>query len=219
MIGLEYIVKEFHLGYRELANKLGISPQTIQDWLKKRRSIPQKRLEQLAFMFNLPPDFFQKELNSIEMQEVTLRYLKSISKNLEIPVTVTDDEESVVIYYNKSSNEDEILFMEKGLEKKKQQLQIRNELTKLFENDVLTNLDTDGEQNSPLHTDSSNTEAVFKAIKILKDEHSSDFFKVILYLMNIDLELGGKPEARISPEYRVFAKDFLEVLKKHQSSE
>ncbi|WP_404467239.1 helix-turn-helix domain-containing protein [Planococcus rifietoensis] len=217
MIGLEYIVKEFHLGYKELSNKLGISPQTIQDWLKKRRSIPQKRLEQLASIFNLPTEFFQKELNSIEMQEVAIRYLKSISENLEVPVT--DDKENVVTYYNKSSNEDEIHFMEKSLEKKKKQRQIRSELHNLFESDILNDLDVDIRDNSPLLSDSSNTEAVFKAIEILKDEHSSDFFKVILYLMNMDLELGGKPETRISPEYRVFAKDFLEVLKKHQLPE
>ncbi|MDE4086437.1 helix-turn-helix transcriptional regulator [Planococcus maritimus] len=217
MIGLEYIVKEFHLGYREVANILEISPQTIQDWLKKRRGIPEKRLEQLASTFNVPKDFFQKELNSIEKAEVSLSYLKSISENIEIPFT--NDEEQAITYYNTSSHADEILFMEKILEKKKKQLKIKDELYDLFENDLASMSEVSVGNISPVHSDSSNTETVFKVLEILKGRYSSDLLKVIIYLMNTNLELGGKPETRISPEYRVFAKDFLDVLKKHQLSE
>lgn len=81
MIGLEYIVREFRKEYKEVANDLGVSKQTIQDWLKERRKIPAKRLNQLSIMFKLPEEYFQqKELTSIEKNNVRIKYLEMISK-------------------------------------------------------------------------------------------------------------------------------------------
>lgn len=214
MIGLEYIVKEFHIGYKEVAHQLGISPQTIQDWLKNRRSIPKKRLEQLSTTFNLPMEFFQKELNSIEKREVTISYLKSISKNIEIPVS--DEEEQFITYYHTSSYEDEINFIEENLKKKKKQLQVKNELKNLFEKEILSTFDIDREINLPLYTDSSNTEAIYKMIKLLNDEKLVDYFKVIIHMLYGNSEFGGKPETAVSEEYKNFAKEFSGMLEKHK---
>ncbi|MGE6612528.1 helix-turn-helix domain-containing protein [Peribacillus sp. NPDC076916] len=217
MIGLEYIVKEFQMEYKEVAKSLGISPQTMQDWLKKRRKIPVKRIEQLSNMFNLPETFFQKELIFTEKGEVTIRYLESIAKEEEIPVST--DEGEITHYYKKGTFEDEIQFLKETMEKKKKQNDIRQSFEGLMKNDTLLNIDesySDGEIKEPLLSDSSNTETFHKIINVMKDENISNAFKVMVHLFNMNDELGGKPILTISPEYRAFAGDFLELIKKHK---
>lgn len=217
MIGLEYIVKEYQMEYKEVANSLGISPQTLQDWIKKRRKIPAKRIEQLSNLFNLPATYFQKELIFTEKGEVTIRYLESISKEEEIPVSI--DEGEITQYYKKGTYEDEIKFLKETMEKKKKQNDIRQSFEGLMKNDSLLTIDdsySDGEIKEPLLSDSSNTETFYNIINVLKDEKFSNHFKVMVHLLNMIDELGGKPILTISPEYREFAEDFLALLKKHK---
>jgi transcriptional regulator with XRE-family HTH domain len=217
MIGLEYIVKEFQMEYKAVAKSLGISPQTMQDWLKKRRKIPAKRIEQLSNMFNLPESFFQKELIFTEKGEVTIRYLESIAIEEEIPVST--DEGEIIHYYKKGTYEDEIQFLKETMEKKKKQNDIRQSFEGLMKYDTLLNIDesySDGEIKEPLLSDSSNTETFHKITNVMKDENISNAFKVMVHLLNMNDELGGKPILTISPEYRAFAGDFLELLKKHK---
>ena len=213
MIGLEYITKEFRIGYRELARQLGISNQTIQDWVKKRRNIPAKRLEQLSIIFKLPTEYFQKELNSIEKGEVTISYLKSISENMEVPIIEEDGE--IIINHHSSSYEDEIVFLESLLETKKKQQKLKKEIDDLIKEEALITPSDKG-SSSPLHTAYTNTEAIYQTIEILKNEQVADYFKVIVYLMNSDNKLGGKLESKVVLEYINFARDITKVLDKHQ---
>ncbi|MGX2959026.1 helix-turn-helix domain-containing protein [Peribacillus sp. JNUCC 23] len=217
MIGLEYIAKEFHFEYKEIAEKIGISPQTLQDWLKERRKIPQKRLEQLSSMFKLPESYFQKKLNFTEEAEIRIQYLKSVSEDIKIPNYTEDGE--IVGYYTEGTYEDEIKFLKESLAQKKKQNDIRKNIDNLLKKDVLPNIDeyiSDGKNEDPLLTDSSNTETFHKIINVMKDEKISNDFKVMVHLLNFNDELGGKVIKTITPEYREFAGDFLELLKKHK---
>lgn len=90
IIGLEYIAKEYRCTYREIAQKLNVSPAVINDWVNKYKKIPKKRVEQLSGIFNLPEDFFQKELTAPEKIEISIQRLKSLSDSL--PKTSYDSE-------------------------------------------------------------------------------------------------------------------------------
>ena len=217
MIGLEYIVKEFQMEYKEVAKSIGISPQTMQDWVKKRRKIPVKRLGQLSDMFNFPTIFFQKELNFTEKGEVAIRYLERISKNEEIPMS--SDEGEITHYYNKGTYEDEIQFIKGIMEKKEKQNNIRQSFEKFMMNDdiqIFDDLDRDGAIKEPLLSDSSNTETLNKIINVMADERLVNNFKIMVHLLNVDDELGGNPKSQITREYRDFAKDFIELLQKYK---
>lgn len=217
MIGLEYIVKEFQMEYKEVAKSIGISPQTIQDWVKKRRKIPVKRLEQLSDMFNFPTIFFQKELNFTEKGEVAIRYLERISKNEEIPMS--SDEGEITHYYNKGTYEDEIQFIKGIMEKKEKQNNIRQSFEEFMKNDdiqIIDDSDRDGAIKEPLLSDSSNTETLNKIINVMADEKLLNNFKIMVHLLNVDDELGGNPKSQITREYRDFAKDFIELLQKYK---
>ncbi|NRU52466.1 helix-turn-helix transcriptional regulator [Clostridium beijerinckii] len=77
MIGLEYICKINDKQYNDLAEELGIAKQNINLWIKGRsRNIPKKYLPQLTELFNVPNDYFQKELT--ELDKLKLQKLKLI---------------------------------------------------------------------------------------------------------------------------------------------
>ena len=213
MIGLEYIVKEFHTTYKEVARKLGISSPAMQYWLKNKKKIPEKRLEQLSQIFNLPEAYFQKELTFMEKGEIRISYLKSISEEAEN--LMTEEEEEQVIYYGASSYQDEIQFLESLLETKKKQQRLKKEIDDLTKQEALRT-PSDKDVSSPLHTAFSNTDAIYQTTEILKNEQAADYFKVMVYLMNQAPELGGKPETKVVPKYSKFARDFRKLWDEHQ---
>lgn len=53
MIGLELVVKLRNLEYKQIAEHLEISPQTVSDWIKGKRRVPPKRIAQLSEYLNI----------------------------------------------------------------------------------------------------------------------------------------------------------------------
>lgn len=216
MIGLEYIAKEFHLEYKEIAERLGISPQTLQDWLKQRRKIPKQRLEQLSNMFKLPESYFQKELDHIEKAEIKVQYLQSISESIE--VSQYNEAGEIFGYYTKGTYEAEVQFLKDDIEGEKKRNCIRKGIENLIQEEIALDDDEltyEGKFRKPLLSDSSNTATLSKVINIMKDTKVVDDFKVIVHLLNADDELGGNITSQIHPEYRSFAKEFLKLVKKY----
>lgn len=70
MIGLEFICKLQNIEFKEVAERIGISPQSVSDWIKGRRKIPLKRAKQLSQIFDISPDLFGKELGEEERMEI-----------------------------------------------------------------------------------------------------------------------------------------------------
>jgi len=146
---------------------------------------------------------------------VTIHYLEKISKEEEIPVLTDEDE--VTHYYKKRTYEDEIQFLKETMEKKKKQNDIRKRFEKLIKEDTGLSFDesfNNAEHKESLLSEFSNTEIFNKIITVMADEKLVRNFKVMVLMLNLDDELGGKPNTMISPEYRDFASEFLELLKK-----
>ncbi|WP_156130849.1 helix-turn-helix transcriptional regulator [Paenibacillus sp. FSL H7-0357] len=62
--------------YKSVAEAIGVSKQTFQDWIKERRKIPEPRLEQLSELFGIDDKtLFQKELLPSEKSEILMVYL------------------------------------------------------------------------------------------------------------------------------------------------
>lgn len=70
MIGLEYVCQLENKSYTELAHEMCISKQVVNSWIKCRRKIPQKYLDLLEYILNIPGNYFQKELTFIDKLEV-----------------------------------------------------------------------------------------------------------------------------------------------------
>jgi transcriptional regulator with XRE-family HTH domain len=95
MIGLEYICRVFEMDYKTLASRLGITPQTINSWLRRKRRIPQERLKQLSEFFSITERYFQQELGGAEKDEIDLIYFKKVGekRRFEIPDSIIIDGE------------------------------------------------------------------------------------------------------------------------------
>lgn len=92
MIGLEYIIQEFKTNANQLSKNLEISRYTVYDWLKERRNIPEKRLEQLSKMFNLPKEYFIKtELKPSEKTAIQKSYIDQNATFEEYPDYIIDE--------------------------------------------------------------------------------------------------------------------------------
>ncbi|WP_162604367.1 helix-turn-helix domain-containing protein [Peribacillus frigoritolerans] len=80
MRGLEFICKVFDIQYKEVAEKIGVSNQTITDWTKgKTTKIPEKRINDLVTKIpefsHIKRELFSKELTSMDKQNITSIYL------------------------------------------------------------------------------------------------------------------------------------------------
>lgn len=84
ILGLEYILQLYGLNNSDLARELDISRQNISIWLNGTRKIPKKYLPILSEKFNIPKEYFQKELNDVDKLKLdnlkTSRQQKYIQK-------------------------------------------------------------------------------------------------------------------------------------------
>ncbi|MBC2580850.1 helix-turn-helix transcriptional regulator [Clostridium sp. DJ247] len=62
MTGLEYILELHDMSNIKLAEKFGIKTSNISRWFSGERKIPEKYLQALENIFNIPQNYFQKEL-------------------------------------------------------------------------------------------------------------------------------------------------------------
>ena len=65
MIGLNYIRILYNKTTTQLANEIGMTNGTISLW-EQGKTIPLKRIEQLSTLFNIPAEYFTKELTDID---------------------------------------------------------------------------------------------------------------------------------------------------------
>jgi len=74
MIGLEYILNLNKLAQQELADELGIRKQNISRWVSNERSIPKKYLSGLSVRFDMPVEYFNKELEQTDMAKLNILF-------------------------------------------------------------------------------------------------------------------------------------------------
>lgn len=125
MIGLTYIRSSFNKSMQNVADRLGISKQTVSKWENGQRPIPEKRLNELADLFNLPLKYFDKELSDIEKYEIECIKLKKKLGYYE------DNEGNKIININ--SNEDMKMSMQLELiEEKIDSLKVIDKITRIM---------------------------------------------------------------------------------------
>lgn len=74
IIGLEYICQLYNVQYKQVAESLGISKQSINSWISGARKIPEKHLVKLSEMFDVSQEYFQKEL--LEEEKIKIQTYK-----------------------------------------------------------------------------------------------------------------------------------------------
>ena len=88
MSGLSLILREFNMTSKELADALGITRQSLNDWVRGKRNIPNARLKEMVEIFNLSEGYFLKDENEyteVERLEVKKSYLKKTNELVNDP--------------------------------------------------------------------------------------------------------------------------------------
>jgi transcriptional regulator with XRE-family HTH domain len=221
MIGLEFIVKTFNLKYTEIADILGISKKTVNDWVKGRSKIPAKRLKQLSEYFQLPEEYFQKELSPSEKLKIQIIKLEREDVAHEVPVF--DDEGNEVgttIWYE---NEGIIRHLSDEQERLERIERLHSEIDHLVLKQPI-----EDELNSDVEEYSDNLSVFYSVVGILKSNNKEHqmLLKLLLDLLDLDrMEIDDEiamgfytPDliSRVIPRNKKqFAKELLELLFKH----
>jgi transcriptional regulator with XRE-family HTH domain len=129
--------------YKSVAEKVGVSKQTFQDWIKGRRNIPQQRLEQLSELFGIKDTLlFQKELTDAEKTDIQILFFHNtdVFEEVEIP-HFDDDGKEYTVKYSVSQNKGIIDFLHE-----------RSEEAKFLENisDAVSSDNAEGKANKEL---------------------------------------------------------------------
>lgn len=66
MIGLEYIRTLNQDTCESLAEKLNITKSVVSNWENQKKAIPQKRIAEIAALYNVKPEYITKELTRLE---------------------------------------------------------------------------------------------------------------------------------------------------------
>lgn len=149
-IGLEFIANVFEETYKDISEEIGISPKTMNDWVKGRSGIPAKHLKTLSELFKIREELFSKELTRAEKVEVNIAYLESTNEMEEHEELFVDDdgiEHWVTKEYN--TNQSMINFLEheyKVVEKIDYIENIFNELIDGIESQGITNSSYENER-------------------------------------------------------------------------
>jgi len=99
MIGFEYICKLQGIQYKQIAEMLDISKQTVNSWTSGARKIPKKYLPTLSQRFKIPEIYLQKELSKIEELEIQKMRLENELVGIEYENT----------YFDKSTGKEELI--------------------------------------------------------------------------------------------------------------
>jgi len=94
IFGLTFIRGLTNKSMQEIADRLSISKQAINQWESCKRPIPKKRLEQLQEIFEgIPKDYFGKYITENEKNEIEYIKLKQDYNKLEKSLEAESDEQ------------------------------------------------------------------------------------------------------------------------------
>lgn len=84
-LGIQTILEINQTNPTQFASKIGVTRQTMTEWANGKSNIPANRVIQLSEFFNLPEEFFTKELTSLEVEQVRRARIDALAENLILP--------------------------------------------------------------------------------------------------------------------------------------
>lgn len=202
--------------YKELAEELGVSPASMNYWVKGKKKIPKERLEQLSQIFNLPSSYFQKELNRVEIIDVELAYYDKLSKEEMQTITETgfDYEEEEHFYYEVTIDpyETERKYLRYKRVKEELLLQTENMLFKPVEvnNDDNENLN---ELMSVIRN--ASYMEILEHFNRVFEKGELEHIEVLQVMMEALCIFGNKPSIANNSKLKKLADDMRELLMEH----
>jgi transcriptional regulator with XRE-family HTH domain len=216
MLGLEYIARVFKMSYTDIAKEIGVTPQYVQSWVsikdgKPRRNISKANLEKLSKLFGLPEDFFQKELNRVEMVDVQIAYYRKLAEEEGETVTIPQYDRETGEYYEVEEfyNPYHDILWKLNYRRNKEIVLLETEKL-LFEQFETNDNDDELDEFWKLLDGSAYTEVLERVNKLFKKK-SDKHIEVLQLLLELFF-VWGKPRVNVSDE---LINDMRMLLKKH----
>lgn len=112
MIGLEYIRKLYDDTTITLAEKLGVTNAVISQWENGKKPIPDKRLDELSALYNVPKDYFSRELTKLEQLRIAHdNLLNKYNETIQVDEIPNYDNSGNLIGYSTEMNYDKGIGM------------------------------------------------------------------------------------------------------------
>lgn len=168
MIGLEYIRTTFGDTTTTLSQKLGISNVNISQWENGKKPIPDKRLDELHAIYQIPKNYFSKELSKLE--ELKVKWIKA---HKELEESFVEIEEPIEFDSNmKPTKYATFNRCDENLSKHLREIQFKIEVETVIEEVrevVNNNLDkTIEDYNCRVDVMSANVDLVHKFVSLMK---------------------------------------------------
>jgi predicted DNA-binding protein YlxM (UPF0122 family) len=228
VFGTEYILNLFNNNPNQIADEFGIARQSVYAWIRKKK-IPKKRVKQLSDKFQIPEEYFNKELTKSEMMRIEIIKLNNEDVAYEVPFT--DDEGNEVgttthyenewIIRHLGDEEDRMKKMESLLKKIEKTIYFEDP-TAYLKNPYCDNLNSDASKYS------DNLEVFSSVVNVLSlyNNDQQNLLKLLLVYLNLDNMRSsdghktfgfytGRLGRSMLNSKNPFEKEFLELLFKH----
>ena len=75
MLGLEFIVRLKEMEFKDIAEMLEITPQTVSSWINGKRKIPKSRKNQLSQIFDVESELIDRELTEDDKLRIHYKFV------------------------------------------------------------------------------------------------------------------------------------------------
>ena len=97
MIGLEYIRKLNKDTCESLAEKIGVTNPLVSQWESGKKPIPQKRISEIATLYNVKPEYITKELTYLEKLHLDYEFSDNDKTVLRKKIAIEEVLEKITI--------------------------------------------------------------------------------------------------------------------------
>ncbi|NRT34115.1 transcriptional regulator with XRE-family HTH domain [Clostridium beijerinckii] len=132
IIGLEYICGLYNKKYTNVAEELGVSRQVVSVWIKGTKPIAKKHLPKLSKMFNLPEEYFQRQITELDKLDIQKIKLHNEKTEFEYEDTITDPDTGEEITITRTYIEEADMFNDAYIDYEKNIINLTNRIKELI---------------------------------------------------------------------------------------
>lgn len=132
IIGLEYICGLYNKKYTNVAEKLAISRQVVNIWIKGTKPIAKKHLPKLSKMFNLPEEYFQRQITELDKLDIQKIKLHNEKTEYEYEDTITDSDTGEEHIINRTHIEESDIFNDAYIDYERRIIKITDKINELI---------------------------------------------------------------------------------------
>lgn len=217
MIGLEFIRKLNGDTTVTLAEKLSVTNALISQWENQKKPIPNKRLEKLSEIYDIPKEYFSRELTrleqlKIERKKMSEEYDKTVVDYYEDAV---DTNGNIIENVHFQTGDDGIMLCIRSLDSEIQEEKLIKLIRETIGNSYSDSSYYDEDFDSFIEKKYMDMRLISKFIKLMKNNTSMFLVYVLKAIEISDLnysdEWGETPASK-----NTLVKQLAEVLKEYR---